>query len=316
MGIRPNIEGFGMNLSTENYKRARLFIKTHARIIDRCLFNFYFNIGPAGDVLEALRAYQNPDGGFGRALEPDFRLPASSPMATSVGLQTLIAVGTPPDHPLVQAAVQYLVNIYRTDGDYWPMASLEINDHPHAPWWSLDEIAPPPEDRWANPCAELVGYLHYCSDIVPPDLLTHATERARQNLESGVAFGKGQLSFYQLLTWERAADFLPDALAADARDRILAAYRTLSPLTQEKLSELPVIALLDFREPVVVQAFPEDVDRLLDSIIHQQAEDGGWWPAWHWGMYEDVWPIAKKEWAGRITVDVLHSLKKFGRLTK
>jgi len=305
-----------MKLSKKNFERAASFITSHARAVDRCLFDFHFNHGPAEDVLDALAEYQNPDGGFGQAIEPDFRLPASSPMATSGGLQTCLAVGAPPNHPIVQSAVQYLVKTYHTDGDYWPMASLEINDHPHAPWWSLDEVAPPPEDRWANPCAELVGYLHYCSDIVPPDLLARATERARQNLESGVAFGKGPLSFYQLLTWERAIAFLPDALASDARDRILAAYRTLSPLTQEKLAELPVVALLDFREPAAVRAFPNDIDQLLGSIVEKQAEDGAWWPAWHWGMYEDVWPIAQMEWAGRITVDVLHTLDKFGKLTK
>ena len=302
-----------MKLSKENFGRARLFIRTHARAVDRCLFEFYFNHGPAGAILEALRAYQNPDGGFGHAIEPDFRLPSSSPMATSTALQTCLAVGTPPDHPMIQAAVQYLVSTYHTDGDFWPMASLEVNDHPHAPWWSLDEIAPPPEDRWANPSAELVGYLHYCPEVVPPDLLARATARAEQNLHSGVAFGK-ELTFYQLLTWERATGFLPDALAADARDRILSAYRTLSPLTQEKLAELPVIALLDFREPLAVQAFPDNVDHLLDGIIHNQAKDGGWWPGWHWGMYEEVWPVAKKEWAGRLTVECLHALKNFRKI--
>ena len=303
-----------MKLSKENFNQAALFINTHARAVDRCLFAYHFDGGSAEAVLDALRAFQNPDGGFGHAIEPDFRLPASSPMATSVGLQTCLAVGAPPDHPMVQAAVQYLVNTYQTDGDYWPVASLEINDYPHAFWWHREDITAPPEAAWANPSAELVGYLHYARESVPPDLLARATARARQNLESGVAFGEEQLSFYQLLTWERATAFLPEGLAEAARDKILTAYRSLRPLTEEKLAELPVIALLDFREPVAVQAFPDDIDRLLDNIIQQQAEDGAWWPAWHWGQYEDVWEVAKKEWAGRITVDVLHTLNIFGKL--
>ena len=37
--------------------------------------------------------FQNDDGGFGRALEPDFRLPASSAIATAVGFQYLREAG-------------------------------------------------------------------------------------------------------------------------------------------------------------------------------------------------------------------------------
>jgi hypothetical protein len=123
-----------MNLSAENFDQARAFVKTNARAVDRCLYEFYFEHGPAGGVLDALTAYQNPDGGFGQGIEPDFRLPASSPMATSVGLQYCTAVGAPPNHPIVQAAVKYLVNTYQIDGDFWPATSLEVNDHPHAFW--------------------------------------------------------------------------------------------------------------------------------------------------------------------------------------
>lgn len=305
-----------MNLSAENFARAATFVKTHARAVDRCLFAYYFENGSATEMLDALRAFQNPDGGFGHGMEPDFRLPASSAMATSVGLQNCLAVSAPPEHPMMQAAIQYLVETYQTEGNYWPALPLEVNDHPHAFWWGRDSVAVPPEAAWANPCAELVGYLHYARASVPPELLARATERARKNLESGVAFGDGQLSFYQLLNWERAATFLPEGLAEDARDRILTAYRSLRPLTEEKLAELPVIALLDFWDAAAARAFPEDIDRLLENIIQQQAEDGAWWPAWHWGQYDDVWEVAKKEWAGRITVDVLHTLKKYGKLER
>ena len=25
--------------------------------------------------------------------------------------------------------------------------------------------------------------------------------------------------------------------------------------------------------------------------IERQSDDGGWWPTWKWGQYEDVWPM-------------------------
>ncbi|NJN44999.1 MAG: hypothetical protein HC806_09965, partial [Anaerolineae bacterium] len=91
---------------------------------------------------------------------------------------------------------------------------------------------------------------------------------------------------------------------------------TLSPLTQEKLRpncrSIRFVGLPGSRS--AVQAFPNDIRSALGNIIENRQRLAQWWPAWNWGMYEDVWPIAKKEWAGRITVDVLHTLKKFGRL--
>lgn len=305
-----------MKLSKEAFNRAARFVKTHARALDGCLFEYSFENGPAEAVLDALRAYQNPDGGFGHAIEPDFRLPASSPMATSVGLQYCVAVGTSSDHPLVQAAVRYLVNSYQTGGDYWPATSLEVNNHPHAFWWHREDVSPPPEENWANPSAELVGYLHYGREEVPSDLLTRATARARQNLESGKAFGREQNNFYQLLAWERAAAFLPPALAEDARDRILAAYRSLRPLTHETLAELKVYMIAPSPDSLAARALPEIIEPMLENEIAHQAADGAWWPGWHWGQYQDVWPIAKKDWAGRITVDCLHTLKNFGKLAE
>ena len=76
-------------LSQERFDQARRFIKSEARTVDRALFEFRFEGAPAAAVAESLSAYQNPDGGFGHALEPDVRNPASSALATSIGLQVL-----------------------------------------------------------------------------------------------------------------------------------------------------------------------------------------------------------------------------------
>jgi hypothetical protein len=73
-----------MQLSPEAFDSARTFVKAQARPLDQRLFEFYFEAGSAAAVLAELAHYQNDDGGFGRALEPDFRLVASSPLAGSL----------------------------------------------------------------------------------------------------------------------------------------------------------------------------------------------------------------------------------------
>ncbi len=47
------------------------------------MFEHLFFCSPAERVLAVLRTHQNPDGGFGGALEPDLRAPDSHPLAAS-----------------------------------------------------------------------------------------------------------------------------------------------------------------------------------------------------------------------------------------
>jgi hypothetical protein len=58
---------------------ASAFIWRSARLIDRYRFAYLFLDGEREAVLAALRPYQNPDGGFGNALEPDLRATLSQP---------------------------------------------------------------------------------------------------------------------------------------------------------------------------------------------------------------------------------------------
>jgi hypothetical protein len=57
------------------------FMAAHARILDRRRFELLNGRADASAVLAALRAYRNPDGGYGHGLEPDLRAPESQPAA-------------------------------------------------------------------------------------------------------------------------------------------------------------------------------------------------------------------------------------------
>jgi len=56
---------------------AENFIWSAARLVERHRYSMLFADGPAEPVVETLRGYRNPDGGFGHALEPDLRCPGS-----------------------------------------------------------------------------------------------------------------------------------------------------------------------------------------------------------------------------------------------
>ena len=77
------------NLSQAAFRRAKTFVMEQGRDLDRALLAFHFEDGTADDVLTALAAYQNDDGGFGHGLEPDLRTQASSAIATTVAFPEL-----------------------------------------------------------------------------------------------------------------------------------------------------------------------------------------------------------------------------------
>ena len=301
-------------LSRRNFEKAVRFIHEQAREVDKRLFAYHFEGGTAVSVLNALAAYQNNDGGFGHGIEPDFRLRASSPMATSVGLQYCTAVDAAADHPIVRGAVRYLINTFDAEYNYWPATYENVNDEPHASWWHVAGLEPPDETSWPNPSAELVGYLHRYAALVPADFLARAAARAQANLNSSRIISGDTPQRYNVLCWERAAPYLPDGVGTAVTAAIQRTFAAYDAIQADTFEELGILAFAHNPHTLLAQIAPDAVQQALDAEIGRQAADGGWQPGWHWGQYEDVWPIVKKEWAGKITAETLLTLRNFSRI--
>src|SRR5580658_10368798 len=95
--------------------KARDFILRNARLLERRRFAAEFEGGPAAAVVTALAAYRNADGGFGAALEPDKRDPASQPVDVQFALETMDAVGAF-DRGLALGACDFLARISTPEG--------------------------------------------------------------------------------------------------------------------------------------------------------------------------------------------------------
>ena len=94
-----------MMFTPAGFSQAQKFLLTQARPLERARYRFHFENAPAAEFRNELATFQNADGGFGRALEPDFRLPASSAIATAMGFQYLREAGVSARDPMVLAAV-------------------------------------------------------------------------------------------------------------------------------------------------------------------------------------------------------------------
>src|SRR5512139_1080525 len=73
----------------EILEKGSTFIWQNARLLERAIFDFLFHVGSPDRIIEILRTYQNEDGGFGHALEPDLRATESHPLFVEFALRTL-----------------------------------------------------------------------------------------------------------------------------------------------------------------------------------------------------------------------------------
>ena len=120
-------------LSADQLSRARQFVYRHGSLLDRKRFAFHFEGGSPNTVLDALRCYQNPDGGFGHGLELDVMCPASTPICAELALYYLDDLGVR-DGDTLERLEKWIVRSQRGDGSLLN-PSDEIRRYPHGPWW-------------------------------------------------------------------------------------------------------------------------------------------------------------------------------------
>lgn len=301
-------------------KRAVSFLRVDARPLDWARYQYHFVDGDAERVLVELASFVNVDGGFGNALEPDLRMTDSSVVATTVALQILREVQAPSHHILVTNAMKYLLQTFDPAGMVWPIVPPNTGDAPHAPWWNYSENV---VSNWngflGNPRPEILGYLYdYAPSGLPAWVREHLTRAVIRYLDEQV----DKVNMFDLMCYNRLVR--TRALPEDIRQNLLERLRPLAKklvetdsLQWEKYGLEP-IELVDSAASPFADMFTDILEQNLDVEIERQADDGGWYPSWSWpgNAYPDVWPIAKQESAGFLTLRALLLLRAFGRLAE
>ena len=294
-------------LSAPAYRRARDFIHTHARPLERSLFAHEFEAGARAAVLDALGAYQNPDGGFGRALEPDLRLPDSSGIATLTGLDVLRDVAADADEPAVRRALEWVVAAYDPTLPGWACVPPSVDAFAHAGHWSWALHRPGgPWPHMLVPGARLLAHLQHWRTLAPARLLASYTEAFRAHIETlDGAVGAHGLYYASSVDAPELREKLRD-LAVRNVNRNPAEWTTYvnKPL---RLAPLP--------DSAFAGVLAKEVAMNLDFEIDQQGSDGGWEPNWSWqGAYPAEWENARREIRGELTLSALRSLRAYGRI--
>ena len=90
-----------------SFGAGRAFLEREGRLIERRLAATLFDGAPAGAVIDTLRGYRNPDGGFGHGLEPDKRCPDSLPIDVEGAFEIMLVAGAV-DEAMVLYACDWL----------------------------------------------------------------------------------------------------------------------------------------------------------------------------------------------------------------
>lgn len=305
-------------LTLENFAKARDYLFSSARPLEQALFRYHFEDGPQTAVWQELAAHQNADGGFGHALEPDLRTPSSSALATGIALRLLAETGAPGDHPLVLEAAASLQKTLDPQTLTWRVAPLDTNDHPHAPWWHDQEgsLADTFDEYQIIPRAELVAALYHFSGPLPAPWLVDVKDAAVLAIEHlPMGGGGGDDIVYALRLAREPRLDIADQERLLRRVREVAAASVARDPAQWETYSIPPLKLAPTPASPVADLFPEDIQRNLDYMIDKQKPEGYWDTTWTWGdFYPGVWPEARDEWRGEITLHNLLSLREYGRI--
>lgn len=120
-------------LSSVQLQKSKAFIYKNGRLLERKLFEYFFENGSQQACLKALSAYQNEDGGFGNGIEPDLMCPDSSGIGAETALSfldLLEASNTEIAHKLID----WIITHQNAEG-YIPHPPESMLNYPYQPWW-------------------------------------------------------------------------------------------------------------------------------------------------------------------------------------
>jgi hypothetical protein len=298
------------------FNKASQFINDYGRNLERQVYKRYFNAYDDQEVLNALKEYQNSDGGFGNGLESDFRLPYSSAMAKSIAFQHLIKLEqTKRTMDVIKEGIRYFEDTFIKERRGWFAVPKEVNDFPHAPWWHYDKDQNMTmiDNHWGNPSVEIIGYLYKYKSLVNKLEIESLLEKALDYLKQMKEFEE-----HEIYCYIRLYKILPNQISAMIKKELTYAVEKLVSKKREEWDNYIASPLNFINDPesykfnINSEIIEENLDYLVDVI----EDNGKINPSWEWNDYKDEWKNAKQEWTGLLTLKALITLDKFNRIEK
>ncbi|RRR98595.1 hypothetical protein [Glycomyces terrestris] len=287
-------------LTEDAFAAAERYLELHARLVDRLRFAHAFLGAPGELVRNAVAAYQNLDGGFGHAIEPDLRGSGSQPQGAEIALWMVEGIAAA-DEPMLLRACDWLEAHATEDGGV-PWVLPSVLDDERAPWWQPQGEKPPAA---LNPTAPIAGLLH--AHGVDHPWLGPATEFCWQAIA-----GISEIGAYDAMCILTFLERVPDRERAEAEfQRLRASLRDAAALDPDAPGHVhSPVDLAPRPDAMARRLFSDDELNLhLDRVIDAQGGDGGWAPNF------ELWtPVVAHEWGGYLTLARLRTLQAYGRI--
>lgn len=258
--------------------RASAFMTSHGRLLERRRFELLTGRGRPEDVLSALVAYQNADGGFGWGLEPDLRSPESQPVGALHAFEVLEEVG--PADAAVEAAgrlCDWLASVTLADGGL-PFALPLADATGSAPWWG--QVDSTLSSLHLTSAVAAVAYQVARRDpgVRGHSWLDKATRYCQDRIAELDRPGNALELRYVLWFLDATHDVVPGA--AGELERLGAFVPADGMLAVEGGAEEEALRPLDFSpypdRPLRRLLVGEAVDADLERLAGGQGDDGGW----------------------------------------
>jgi hypothetical protein len=282
-------------------ERGTRFIMLHARHLERAIFEYQiFNLFP-DHITAILRTYQNADGGFGHALEPDLRCPDSQPLFVEFALRTLYNCGLR-DADLTLKTIGFLEKHSDLEKGI-PTIFSASRCFPRAVHWENFPNEQPSLDRLTS----LVGlanwqniqhpWLEQAVEVCLKFITTNDFEDAHTIINA--------FCLLESLATDRDVEHLFEKLK---RDLIKANFF---------IPDVPIkgygLTPLDFAprpDSYCRKLFSnQQIKNHIENLVSAQQEDGGWEISW-----QPPGETAHWEWRSFRTVQALSTLRAYSRI--
>lgn len=307
-------------LTREQFMQIRNWMYRNARPLDIGRWKYHFENGAREDVVAALSAYQNPDGGFAYALEADSWNPNSSPIQTWCATEILYELGiTDKNNEIVKGILSYLDSKKDFQNGYWLAEIPSNNDYPHADWWHYGENV---IEEWGyNPTICLVGFILYFADK-ESQLYQLAAEIAKKAANTFIQNEHAE-DMHEILCFIRLYEYCEKAGISGLFDS-----EKMRSCLKKKVKSSIGDSKEDWKDsymckPSQFMITPDSIfymdnkelaDYEADFIIETMNPNGTWNIVWNWSEYPEEWAISKNWWMASLILANLRYLKSFHRL--
>lgn len=321
-----NTEKPEKRLGPEELREIRIWMHRNARPLDLAVWKYHFEGGSAEAIAEELRFYQNPDGGFAHAVEPDLWNPCSTPYATLTAATILERIGVSQSTEVLEGIFRYFESGDGAGEDGWHFSVPSNDNYPHAPWWSYSEEANRVQDMGltAGICAFII--LHGKGD---EPVFHRACGYAEEIFgKVGDAADPGEMGIGSVLRLADAVrrrgmqELTEMAEAIGLDEKIGTAVNRSIEREPEKWKYYTVrpSAYIASPDSPFYKENEKIVEAELDYLIDTRAPGGVWDITWNWGFPEkgDIYPkefaVSENWWKAQKAVENLLFLRNFGRV--